>query len=163
MEKIAAAFLILIFVIGGAISVNAQSGRIIRKRAIFGTYKYWQDGQKISEKEFMAQIPVNMPSYELMQKARKQYLWGNILGFPGTFFIISQLDPTVNKIEKSPELFIGGLVLFGSGLFLILKYEMKSGLAMDLYNEDMTESKATYKTELRLSLTCSQIGLQLSF
>src|SRR4051812_47124517 len=115
MGKIVGAFLILILIVSSFDPANAQSGKVERNRNIFGVYKCHQEAQKFSEKEFMAQMPVNSQSYMLMQKARKNYLWGNILSFSGGFLAATQLSPANPYQWGKPEFIVGGAALFVAG------------------------------------------------
>ena len=154
---------IVLFSISGCFPVLAQSGKVERKRNLFGTYKYRQGGQQFSEKTFLQKMPVNSDAYRLMRNARRNKVVGSILGGVGGALAGSQLSLKSNGDLYSREMLFTGIGLFAVGLHFGGRYVAQSGLATDLYNQPVTKSSFKMKPEFEIGLAGPGIGFQMKF
>ena len=169
MKNFGITFLIWFLAILTAFPVMAQTGQVARKKNLFGNYIYLQEGQhlqesqRMSEKEFLHKMQDNLEAYELMRNARRNRMWGGILGGASGLLIGSQLDLNNSGKKDNREVLFAGVALFAGSIPLEIIYAKRSERAMHLYNSGLPESSTGFKSEFHLGFTGSGIGLQLRF
>src|SRR5688572_3261180 len=83
MKNFGFTFLVCFLAILSACPVIAQTGQVARKKNLFGNYVYLQDDQRMSEKEFLNKMQTNPEASNLMRDARKNKVWGSVIGSAG--------------------------------------------------------------------------------
>ncbi len=146
------------------ISMTFCFAQKIEVKKVFGGYKYFQNGQKLTMNTLSETMKENTSAFELIKKAKSNNTISFILGGVGGALIGYQLGQEIS--EKDANWAVAGV---GAGLIVIAipissKVNKQTNRAVEMYNSSLNSTTYnSFNPEFNIISNENGIGLALNF
>jgi hypothetical protein len=141
---------------------QTHSDPITIKKA-FGGYKFLQNNQPLTLKQLGTALQSNPEASKLFQQAKPNATAATIFGFAGGFLVGWPIGTAIGGGKPSWEL--AGI---GAGLIVVsipfsASFNKKAKAAIDTFNQGIQTSSLHRRTEFKLNVSMSRVGLEIRF
>jgi len=128
-----------------------------------GDYRFYQGENRLPTSQFIMTLKSNEQAYKQFKSAQANYTLALVLSYTGGFLIGYPIGTAIGGGEPEWALAGIGLGLVAISFPINQGYIVKTKSAINTYNRSLQSSTKRDKSELKLTLNGSGIGLTLRF